>query len=529
METHKIPLFKPWVSEWMARSVIFSILMTCLYSFAFYSNPATVIRFYGIQPGDVEYGAVVIYGSTVAFLALDFRIVKYFAPRRYLLTAIAINSICSLVCLYSGDWSVFIVCQFVQGITCALMSGIVLNLVFPRLHSTRARVIGYTILYAGIQISAPFYSIYSSMVLHYFDFNWLFYGSTILLLALTVIVLLTMNDSARFHKKIPLYQVDWIGYLLYVVFILTMGYILVYGRQLGWFSNNRILFLLLFVVLILSLFVIRQLTLKRPLINLVIFKEKNFIIGLVLLFTFYIFKGSTGLAYGYLEVILQTDPLQTVPIWITVICGTVISMFATSRFVLMGYNLMRIILLGFGIMALYYLSMLHFVSVKGETADLILPLFIYSVATGVLFVPIVAFTISAAPPKIAFNASLIGIFARFTGFTASLAFNNELQAFIRYAVRKKVNESVDEINVKLSGTLKGINQIYLHGGKDIYITKDTSGGYLNKLIKAQIFARATHDYYDWMFISVVCVMGGILIFPQIKNVILKLKRGSIPY
>lgn len=529
MEAHKIPIFKPWVSEWLARSVIFAILMTCLYSFALYSSPVTVMGFYGVQPTDVQYGTIVIYGSTVAFLALDFRIVKYFASRNYLLTGLAINVLCSLICFHFRNWSLFMICQFLQGITCALMSGIVLNLVFPRLHSTRARVIGYTILYAGIQISVPLYSIYCSIVLYFSDFNWLFYGSNVLLLAITVIVLLTMNGRARFHKKVPLYQVDWIGYLFYLVFILTLGYILIYGRQLGWFGSPIILSLIFLDVFVLCLFIKREMAFKRPLINLSIFKAKNFVVGLLLLFAFYIFKGSTGLTYGYLEAILGTDPLHTIPVWIAIILGTVSSMFVVSRLVLMGYNLIRMITVGFGIMALYYLYMVLFVSDQGQTTDFILPMFIYGVATGVLFVPIVSFTTSAAPPKIAFNASLVGIFARFTGFAAGLAFSNELSLYTRSAVREKVRETLIDTNPQLPVTLQNLHQMYAIGGNDSYTAKGASNSYFNLFVKEQVLARATRDYYNWMLLGVVCIIIIVLISPRIQNVVLKLRKGNVPY
>ncbi|KFF17799.1 MFS transporter [Chryseobacterium sp. JM1] len=529
MQAHQIPVFKPWVSEWMARSVIFAILMTCLFSFSLYSNPVTVMGFYGVQPTDVQYGMVVIYGSTVAFLALDFRIVKYFAPRKYLVTALAINAVCSVVCFYSKDWALFVICQFVQGVTCALMSGIVLQLTFPRLESTRARVIGYSLLYGSIQISVPFYSIFSSAVLYFYDFNWLFLGFGIMLILLTLIVLLTMNGKARFTKKIPLYQVDWVGYLFYASFILILGYILIYGRQSGWFDSSLIVLLCLGNLVILMLFVMRESRLKRPLINLQIFRVKNFVIGLLLLFTFYIFKGSTGLAYGYLEIILGNDPLSTIPIWIAVIAGTILSMLVTSRFILMGFNLVRIIIVGFGCMALYYAYMILFVSVQGETNDFILPMFIYGVATGVLFVPIVSFTSSAAPPKIAFNASLIGILARFTGFTASMALNNEIQLFSKSAVREKLRETVTETNAQLPATLLDIQNRYINAGNDIYTAKGVSNGYFNQMVGQQIFARATRDYYDLMLIGVVCVILILLLLPQIQNVVLRLRKGNIPY
>lgn len=529
MEAHKIPVFKSWVSEWAARSVIFAILMTCLFSFAFYSSPVAAMGFYGIQPTDVQYGMVVIYGSTVAFLALDFRIVKYFAPRKYLLIALAINAICSVICFHFKDWTLFVIGQFLQGITCALMSGIVLQLIFPRLQSVRARVIAYSILYGCIQIAVPFYSICTSVVIHFFDFNWLFYGFNIILIILTFVVLLTMNGKARFTKKIPLYQVDWTGYLFYISFILILGYILVYGRQLGWLDSSLICILSLGNLVILSLFIMRELKLKRPLINLQIFKAKNFVIGLLLLFTFYIFKGSTGLAYGYLEVILGNDPLSTIPIWTAVILGTTMSMFVTSRFVLLGYNLIRIIITGFLIMAMYYAYMIQLVSIQGETIDFILPMFIYGVATGVLFVPIVSFTASSAPPKIAINASLVGIFSRFTGFTASLALNNELQLFTKSGVREKVREALTETNPQLPVTVLDIQNQYMNAGNDMYTSKTVSTGYFNQMLSHQVLARATRDYYDLMLTGVIFVIVILLVLPQIQNVVLRLRKGNIPY
>ncbi|WP_310020867.1 MFS transporter [Chryseobacterium bernardetii] len=529
MQAHKIPIFKSWVSEWVARSTIFTILMTCLFSFAFYGSPIAAMGFYGIQPTDVQYGMVIIYGSTVAFLALDFRIVKYFAPRKYLLIALAVNAICSMICFYFKDWIVFVLCQFLLGVTCALMSGIVLQLIFPRLHSVRARVIAYSLLYGSIQIAVPFYSILTSVVIHFFDFNWLYYGFIIILLILTITVLLTMNGKARFTKKIPLYQVDWAGYLFYVSFILILGYILVYGRQLGWFDSSLITALSLGNLIILALFITRELKLKRPLINLQIFKAKNFVIGLLLLFTFYIFKGSTGLAYGYLEVILGNDPLSTIPIWTAVILGTVLSMFVTSRFVLMGYNLISIVIVGFGMMAVYYTYMILFVSVQGETIDFIFPMFLYGVATGVLFVPIVSFTASSAPPTIAINASFVGILARFTGFTASLAFSNELQLFTKSEVREKFRETFTETSPQLPATLFDIQNQYMNAGSDIYTSKVVSTGYLNQMVGHQILARATRDYYDWMLTGVIFVIATLLLLPQIKNVVLRLRKENIPY
>lgn len=529
MDVRTIPIFKDWVPEWLARSVIFSVLITSLFSFALYSRPLSMTGYYGIEPTDVQYAMVLTYASAVTFLALDFRIVKYFTSRKYLLIGLAMNVGCSLICFYTKNWGLFLICGLLQGIACALLCSIVLNMVFPRLHATRARVIGYTVFYGGLQISTPFYAIYCSTVLHFFDFNWLFYGLIIILIPVLFAVLITMNAKARFHKKIPLYQVDWMGYLFYTVFCLLIGYILVYGQQLNWFGSPLIVLLTVAGFLLLFLFVIRETRLKRPLINLQIFKARNFAIGLLLLFAFYIFKGTTGLTYGYLEAVLGTDPLHIIPIWIAVILGTGISMFVTARFVLMGIRLIRMIILGFVIMALYYSYMLTFIAVTGETKDFILPMFIYGVATGVLFVPIVSFTASSAPAKIAFNASLIGIFARFVGFCTSMAINNYVQLYTKAAVTEKVREAVSETNPQWSLTLQNIQKAYLHTGNDVYTAKVASNVYVNYFMKEQIIARATRYYFDIMLIGLVCLIVLLIFLPKIQHVVMKLRKGNVPY
>lgn len=180
-------------------------------------------------------------------------------------------------------------------------------------------------------------------------------------------------------------------------------------------------------------------------------------------------------------------------------------------------------------MAIYYGYMILFVAVQGETIDFILPMFIYGVATGVLFVPIVSFTASAAPAKIAFNASLVGILARFTGFTASLALNNELQLFTKSAVREKARETLTETNPQLPVTLFDIQNNYMIAGSDMYTAKGISGAYFNQLVGRQILVRATQDYYYLMLVGVVGVIMMLLLLPKIQDVVIKLRKGNIPY
>jgi len=146
----------------------------------------------------------------------------------------------------------------------------------------------------------------------------------------------------------------------------------------------------------------------------------------------------------------------------------------------------------------------------------------------VLFVPIVSFTTSSAPPKIAINASLVGILARFTGFTLSLALNNELQLVAKSGVREKVREALTETNPQLPLTILDIQSQYIHAGNDMSTAKAVATGYFNQLIGHQILARATRDYYDWMLTGVLVVIVILLLLPRIQRVVLRLTKGNVP-
>lgn len=129
--------------------------------------------------------------------------------------------------------------------------------------------------------------------------------------------------------------------------------------------------------------------------------------------------------------------------------------------------------------------------------------------------------------KIAFNASLIGVFARFVGFCSSIAINNELQLFTKSTVREKVREAVNEINPQLPLALQNIQNTYQNAGNDVYTLNGASTVYLNKLIKE--LARATRDYYDFMPAGIIVVIVILIFSPKIENVVLKLTRGNVPY
>lgn len=529
MSNTSLPIFKTWVPEWLIRLTIFLVLLPALGIFAIYfSNAAETAGYYGMEPGDVHYSVVIMYATLITFLPLDDRFVKYLMPRQYFLTGIVLNTLTFLICANSRDITVFMICRFIQGIVCASFCSICLNLIFSRLHPTRMRIIGYTVFYGSLQVSIPGCAIFCSWMLQYFEFNMLFYALVLVEIPGVVLLLLTTNN-VRFRKKFPLYQIDWVSYLFYTVMLCTAGYIFVHGQQLNWLDSSLLLQLMGVVGVTMALFIIRQLHLKRPFINIRLFRFADFRNGLLLLMAYYIFKGTTGFAYAYLQGVAGVDPVHFTPVLLMNIVGIIAGMLLSSRFILHGTAFNKMLIGGFMCLLLYHVQMYFLFSSTAATNDFLLPMLLQGLGTGVLFVPIVLFTVSAVPAPLAGSVSFIGIAARFTGFCISIAVANYFQLFNKSIHYNRFRENITVLNPAMNETMNNIQESIANNGQDAATVKALSSGVLNRAVAEQVTLRAAMDYYSMMIWALSVFILLLAVLPSARRVVLHYTRKFIPY
>lgn len=509
MSNAPLPVFKTWVPEWLIRLTIFLVLLPALGIFALYfSNSAETAGYYGMEPADVQYSVVIMYATLVTFLPLDDRFVRYLKPKQYFIIGVVLNTVTYLICAGSRSIPVFMVCRFVQGAVCAMFCSICLNLIFPRLQAARARAVGYSVFYGILQVSIPGCAIFCSWVLHYFDFNVLFYMLIAAELPGVVLLLLVMNN-VRFRKKFPLYQVDWASYLFYTVALCTAGYIFIYGQKLNWLDNRQVWILSALTVLCLLLFILRQLHAKRPFINVRLFRFSGFRNGLLLLMAYYIFKGTTGFTYAYLQGVAGVDPIHLTPVYLTNIGGIAAGMLVSSRFILHGTNIRKLLIAGFFCLLLFHVQLYFLFSATAATRNFFLPLFLQGLGTGALFVPIVLYTVNSVPVHLAGSVSFIGIGARFMGFCTSIAISNYFQLFNKSVHYNRFREGITALEPAAAGMLR-------------------TGG-LNKVIAEQVSLRASMDYYDMMIRALAVFILLLAFLPAAKGLIRRYGRPPVPH
>lgn len=521
--------FKEWAPDWLIKLTIFLVLLPGLLIFALYfSNISEASGYYGIEPADVQFSIVLMYAALVSFFPVDDRFFKYLKPKPYFITAILINTITYYICAITRDPAVLMTCRFIQALSCSMLCNFCLNLIFYKLPQQRARAIGYGVFYGTIQASIPVCAIICSWILYYYEFNHLFYLLILMEIPGVVLMLLIIKDI-RLKKKFPLYQLDWISYVFYAFILCSLGYIFVYGQQLNWFSAQKIKALSLGIIISACLFGYRQLHLKRPLIQLRLFRIANVRNGLLLLGLYYICKGTTGFTYTFAQQILRLDPIHLIPFWGINIAGIVLGMTISVRFVLLKTEAKRLWITGFASLLIFHLLMYFLFSANVEEKQLYLPLFIQGFGTGWLMIPLVVFMASAAPLSMVGATPFLGVASRFLGLSIGIAIANYFQLYYKSIHFNDFRQYVTALNPLYIEKMSDLQSGIAYSGNSVGNTQGTAAGLLNKSIANQVFLRSAMDYYSLMILMISAIIILILFLPGVKQVLLVFRSKIMPY
>ena len=156
-------------------------------------------------------------------------------------------------------------------------------------------------------------------------------------------------------RPFPLYQIDWFGAVLFMFGAVTVLYVMVYGPKRYWLSDTEIRYAAVFAVIALTLFIYRQATLKRPLIDLRVFGSGKFIFALLLMLLFWGIKDSINLVYGYAGVVLGWSSADVTDAGLYNIGGVMAAtIIAVKAILTKKENLPKLLLAGFSVLFFYH-------------------------------------------------------------------------------------------------------------------------------------------------------------------------------
>ncbi len=407
---------------------------------------------------------------------------------------------------------------------CATTS-ICITLIFGRLHSERAREIGYSVFYCLLLCISPLTTIVSAPILDAFNFNVLYKGIIFLYLPGTVLLFIILNN-VRLNRKFPLYQLDFASFIIYAAVLCLVGYVLAYGQQYEWFGDKRIVYSVIAIILLLALHILRQAKMKRPYLTLEVFKYRNYTIGAILVFLLYICRGTMTVTTTYFSSVLGMDPIHVGYTMIPNIVGIILSIIVSSRLIVLNKPMRFIWMSGFLMLLIFHVWMHFLFAAQADAPTYIIPLFIQGVGAGMLMTPLIVFMVSSVPPHLGSTASATGVFFRFVGFCGSIALINFFQLFSRSEHFNRFQQEVTDLNPFLTQRLTAYKQALVSRGMLPDAASRAANGLLSRYISGQAQLRFAMDYYDFISWVILIIILLIALYPYVNRTSVNVKRNQ---
>ncbi|MFS1537843.1 MAG: multidrug efflux MFS transporter permease subunit EmrB [Candidatus Phlomobacter fragariae] len=327
---------------------------------------------------------------------------------KLLLWSTALFTLTSWLCGIAGNLETLIFFRILQGMVAGplipLSQSLLLNNYPPLKRNMALALWSITIVIAPI--CGPILGGYISDNYHW---GWIFFINVPFGITIIFIIMQTLADRETATEIKP---IDTIGLILLIIGIGALQIMLDQGKELDWFNSTKIVALAITTVIALSSLIIWELTDNNPVIDLSLFKERNFTIGcLSLSLAYMLYFGTIVLlpqllreVFGYTANFagLASAPVGILPLLITPLIGR----FSHK------IDMRVIVTFSFIVYAICYYWRAWTFEPAMDFAAAAWPQFVQGLAIACFFMPLTTITLSGLPAEKLASASSLSNFAR---------------------------------------------------------------------------------------------------------------------
>jgi DHA2 family multidrug resistance protein len=325
-----------------------------------------------------------------------------FGRKRFLITSIVIFTIASFFCGAANSLVMILIARLTQGAGGGALQPIsqaILTESFP----PEKRGLAMGMFGLGVVVAPVLGPTLGGWLTDQYSWRWAFYIN-IPVGILAVFLISRYVIDPPYIKNAKVGKLDTIGFGLLAVGLGLLQIILDRGQQDDWFGATWIRWGFIVMVVCLVTFIISQLTRQNTLVDLTIFKNRNFTVGCILIFMFgaAIYGAVTILPLFFQEMMdysawwagLAVSPRGLGSIIAMPLVGLLVSRIDTRLMVSTGFII-------FGTCSLIW-SML---TLDISPWSLTWPVVISGFSLGLVFVPLSTVTLGALPPQSVGNGS----------------------------------------------------------------------------------------------------------------------------
>ena len=444
---------------------------------------------------------------------------NYFGRKRLLMFSVSGFTIASFFCGFAPNLPFLIIFRVIQGATgggLQPLSQAILLEVFP--PEDRGKAMAFWAL--GIVVAPMLGPVMGGWLTDSYSWRWVFYINIpigALALFLTYIFVFDPPYIKRGTAKI-----DYWGMGMLAVGIGALQVMLDKGQEEDWFSSHMITALAILAGAGLVLFIVRELNIEHPVVDLRVFRHRTYSTGVFLMTILgFVLYGSTVLVPLLLQTVLGYPALQA---------GIAMLPRGLGSFVMMpvvGFLMSKIEarrLLGAGILiATYAFWQFSHLSLDVGYWNFFWPLIIQGSAMGFLFVPLTTITNSPIPNNEMGNATSLFNLMRNIGASIGIASVTTIQARHAQIHTNVLTRHVDVYNPQAQSLIQQLTSAMMARGADLATATRQAYAAIFGTVQQQASIMAYNDVFA--FLTFLFAMMFPLIFLMQKP---KQRGGGMP-
>jgi DHA2 family multidrug resistance protein len=445
----------------------------------------------GVSP---DQGTWVITSFAVAngiSVPLTGWLTRRFGQVRLFTAAVVLFVIASFLCALAPSLSLLILFRVLQGAVAGPMiplSQALLLSSYPRERAGTALAM-WSITTLVAPVVGP---VLGGWITDNISWPWIFYINVPVGIAAAIATWGIYHRRETPSAKLP---IDAVGLGLLVVWVGALQIMLDKGKDLDWFNSGAIVTLACVAAVGLAIFLIWELTEEHPIVDLSLFRSRNFTVSTVaMLFAYGLFFGNVVLLPLWLQQYMGYT--ATLAGWVLAPVGFLAILLSpiVGRFV-NRIDPRLLVSASFAIFALVLFMRSHF-NTDATIAVLIVPTVIQGAALAVFFIPLVSLSLSGLAPERIPAASGLFNFARITAGAFGTSITTTLwdrRATLHHAQLVERLTAGDTVTSQTLGTL--------HAGG---VGSDQSYEVLNRLVDTQAFMLSANDIF---YVSALLFLG----------------------
>lgn len=489
--------FRDWVPDGCRFWIYILFLAAFQFSNGMYFTAMSQMQgTHSITMDDVRMMSHTVLVGLTMYFPLAFRLKFRFTNRSCLLISASGLLACNLIVPFVDNPPLLVLLGFIAGFFRLFGTFECLSSILPKVAPTQNYAVFLSFVFFVVLGVIHVFDALAVQIIYYYDWQHLHIFATGLML-LVMLMAQTLIRPFRPMPEVPLYGIDWLGMILWSIFILSLIFAAQYGYQLGWLHSPYIRAALGFACISLAFNIGRMTYIRHPFIEAAAFRVNDLASLLAAFMCLGILLASKNtLQNTFTAAVLHWDGFSTCRLKWAEFAGALLgAVFSCYALVSLKWPHRLLTFTGFAAVLIYVASMYFLVSPNTPIERLYLPLICCNFGHVVIFIALTVYIQTTAPFKNYFQVLCILGFVR-TGIASPVG-----DAIYRSGITGLLGKHLAAIGSHIDISLQSPAGLGFIGTEAMVATLRELYGYTFIFGVAVLLLIASHRFIKQVFIK----------------------------